>query len=97
MDDKLARFNNFLKLSGDYDDTGHNASGKITMLYIDAPVETYHVTDYLGGECDIQSGNCIFAQGASFRMSEPPGYSAFRAAFCITEKIPKIRNGVHIT
>lgn len=96
IDDKLSLFNNFLKLSGDYDANGLNQSGKITMLYIDAPLQTYHVTDYLGNTGDIQSGNCIFAQGATFRMSEPPGYSAFRAAFSITEKIPKIRNGVHI-
>ena len=96
MTDKLALFNNALVLSGDYDDTGHNPSGKITMLYIDADPEKYTVTDYLGKPDTIISGHCIHASGASFRMSDPPGYKAFRAMYAITEKVQKIRNGVQI-
>lgn len=94
--EKLSRFNNTLKLSGDFSEDGKNQSGKITMLYIDADPSKYEVTDYLGKVDTILSGHCIHASGASFRMSDPPGYRAFRAQYMITEKIQKIRNGVQI-
>lgn len=96
IEDKLKLFNNTLKLSGEFDANGKNESGKITMLYIDAAPEKYTVTDYLGKSDTIISGHCIHASGATFRMTEPPGYKAFKAQYMITEKVQKIRNGVQI-
>jgi hypothetical protein len=66
------------------------------MLYIDTDPAEYIVTDYLGHDDTIVSGHCIHASGATFRMTEPPGYKAFKAQYMITEKIQKIRNGVQI-